>query len=68
MRYDPTTKMVFVGFGDDDGGIAMIDPKTDERVGKILKTEGHPESFQVETKGTHLFVNVPDADNVCRIV
>jgi DNA-binding beta-propeller fold protein YncE len=64
LRYDPATKMVFVGFGEDDGGIAMIDPQTDERVGKVLKTEGHPESFQVEAKGTHVFVNVPDADNV----
>ena len=64
LRYDPTTKLVFVGFGEEDGGIAMIDPATDERVGTVLKTGGHPESFQVEAKGTHVFVNVPDADNV----
>src|ERR1700720_4516900 len=44
MRYDDASKMVFVGFGEDDGGIAMIDPKTDERTGNIYKTEGHPES------------------------
>jgi DNA-binding beta-propeller fold protein YncE len=33
MRYDEASKMVFVGFGQDDDGIAMIDPKkasTDE--------------------------------------
>jgi DNA-binding beta-propeller fold protein YncE len=64
MRYDASTKRVFVGFGEDDGGIAMIDPATDERVGAVLKTEGHPESFQVEASGTHVFVNVPDAGNV----
>lgn len=64
MRYDEASKMVFVGFGGDDGGIAMIDPKTDERVGKVYKTEGHPESFQVEASGAHIFVNVPDAANV----
>jgi DNA-binding beta-propeller fold protein YncE len=64
MRYDETSKTVFVGFGEDDGGIAMIDPKTDERVGQVYKTEGHPESFQVETSGGHIFVNVPDAGNV----
>lgn len=64
MRYDEPSKMVFVGFGGDDGGIAMIDPKTDERVGKVYKTEGHPESFQVEASGAHIFVNVPDAGNV----
>jgi DNA-binding beta-propeller fold protein YncE len=64
MRYDEASKRVYVGFGEDDGGIAMIDPKTDERVGDVYKTEGHPESFQVEAKGDHIFVNVPDAGNV----
>jgi DNA-binding beta-propeller fold protein YncE len=64
MRYDEASKMVFVGFGEDDGGIAMIDPKTDERTDNIYKTEGHPESFQVESSGGHIFVNVPDAGNV----
>ena len=64
LRYDEASKMVFVGFGGDDGGIAMIDPKTDERVGKVYKTDGHPESFQVEASGAHIFVNVPDAGNV----
>lgn len=64
MRYDETSKTVFVGFGEDDGGIAMIDPKTDERVGQVYKTGGHPESFQVEASGGHIYVNVPDAGNV----
>lgn len=64
MRYDPTTKKVFVGFGEENGGIATIDPATDERVGEVFKTGGHPESFQVEASGSHIFVNVPDADNV----
>ena len=64
MRYEETSKTVFVGFGQDDGGIAMIDPKTDERIGQVYKTEGHPESFQVEAKGGHIFVNVPDAGYV----
>src|SRR3984893_15150887 len=64
MRYDEASKTVFMGFGEDDGGIAMIDPKTDERVGQMYKTEGHPESFQVEASGGHIFVNVPDAGNV----
>ena len=64
MRYDEASKRVYVGFGEDDGGIGMIDPKTDERVGEVYKTEGHPESFQVEGKGDHIFVNVPDAGNV----
>jgi len=64
LRYDAASKNVFVGFGEDDGGIATIDPATDERVGQVLKTEGHPESFQVEASGGHIYVNVPDAGNV----
>jgi DNA-binding beta-propeller fold protein YncE len=64
MRYDETSKTVFVGFGEDEGGVAMIDPKTDERIGQVYKTEGHPESFQVEAAGEHIFANVPDAGNV----
>jgi DNA-binding beta-propeller fold protein YncE len=64
MRYDDSSKTVLVGFGEDDGGIAMINPATDERTGNMYKTEGHPESFQAETSGQHIFVNVPDAGNV----
>src|SRR6266404_5015679 len=64
VRYDSAGKKVFVGFGEEDGGIAMIDPATDERVGQVYKTEGHPESFQVEASGEHIFANVPDAGMV----
>jgi hypothetical protein len=64
VRYDAASKKVFVGFGEEDGGIAMIDPTTDERVGQVYKTGGHPESFQVEATGGHIYANVPDAGNV----
>lgn len=64
LRYDEVSKTVFVGFGEDDGGIAMIDPRTDARIGQVYKTEGHPESFQVEATGGRIYVNVPDAGNV----
>ena len=64
LRYDEGSKTVFVGFGEDDGGIAMIDPRTDARIGQVYKTEGHPESFQVEATGGRIYVNVPDAGNV----
>lgn len=64
IRYDAASNEIFVGFGEDDGGIAMVDPSTDQRVGKVYKTGGHPESFQVEASGGHIFANVPDAGNV----
>jgi hypothetical protein len=68
VRYDAASKRVFVGFGEEDGGIAMIDPATNERVGDVFKTGGHPESFQVEASGRRIFVNVPDADNVVEAI
>jgi len=55
MRYDAASRKVFVGFGEEDGGIAMIDPATDERVGEVYKTGGHPESFRVEASGRHIY-------------
>lgn len=64
VRYDAASKRVFVGFGEEDGGIAMIDPANEERVGEVFKTGGHPESFQIEASGEHIFVNVPDQGNV----
>jgi YVTN family beta-propeller protein len=38
LRYDEGSNTVFVGFGEEDGGIAMVDPKTDARIGRVYKT------------------------------
>lgn len=64
LRYDPVSRKVLVGFGDEEGGIATIDPATGERVGVPFRTGGHPESFQVDPTGRHIFVSVPDAGDV----
>ena len=63
IRWDAATKLVVLGYGEDDGGIAFIDPQKEEQVGQVLKTGGHPESFQVEQTGGHIYVNCPDAGN-----
>jgi len=63
IRWDAANKLVVLGYGEDDGGIAFIDPQKEEQVGQALKTGGHPESFQVEQSGGHIFVNCPDAEN-----
>lgn len=68
LRYDPVSRKVLVGYGEDDGGIAMIDPATEERVGPAIKTEGHPESFQLDSSTGRLYVNVPDAGNIVESV
>src|SRR5262249_57250425 len=44
LRYDETTKRVFVGVV---GGIAMIDAATEAHVGDLKGSGGHPESFQL---------------------
>src|SRR5579871_6259197 len=63
LRWDAANKLVVLGYGEDDGGIAFIDPDKEEQVGQVLKTGGHPESFQVEQQGSHIYVNCPDAEN-----
>ena len=68
LRWDAQNKKVLVGFGEEDGGIAEIDPATNQRVGTVLKTGGHPESFQIETNGNMVFVNCPDAGNIVEAV
>jgi DNA-binding beta-propeller fold protein YncE len=62
LRYDAVAKKIYLGYG--DGAIAVIDPATDKRLPMEYKLEGHPEGFQLETRGPRIFVNVADAKNV----
>jgi hypothetical protein len=66
MRYDATTKRVYIGCGDDDktGAIAMIDATTNQRLDEEYKLGGEPESFQLEKSGPNIYVNVPDLKQV----
>lgn len=68
LRWDPVHKVVLVGFGEEDGGIASIDPAKDARVGPVLKTGGHPEGFQIELHGPMIYLNCPDAGQVVEAV
>jgi DNA-binding beta-propeller fold protein YncE len=66
LRWDEDSKRVFVGIV---GGIAMIDKVTEAHVGKDLKgSGGHSESFQLEKKGSRVFVNVPDDGSVVNVI
>jgi DNA-binding beta-propeller fold protein YncE len=61
VRYDAFARRFWVGYG--EGGLAAIDPVS----GKLLlrvKLQAHPESFQLETKGKRIFVNVPATNQV----
>ncbi len=62
LRYDEAEKRVYVGYG--DGAIGMIDAKTNQRLSGDFKLDEHPESFQLETKGPRIFVNLPVASVV----
>jgi len=62
LRYDSAAKKIYLGYG--DGAIAVIDPVTNKRLPAEYKLEGHPEGFQIETKGPRIFVNVADAKSI----
>jgi len=65
LRYDAASKRVYVGFGDGDkAAIGMIDATTNQRLEEEYKTGAHPESFQLETSGTKIYVNLPDLKQV----
>lgn len=61
VRYDPNDRKLYVGYG--DGALAVIDPVKASKVGEI-KLDAHPESFQLESTGRRIFVNVPGAGHV----
>jgi len=61
LRYDAAAGSLIVGYG--KGALGMLSAKTGERAGDI-PLAGHPESFQLETHGTRVFVNVPTAQHV----
>ena len=54
-------KKIYVGFG--SGGIAIINASDGKQVGSI-KLSAHPEAFQLEKKGSRIFVNVPNSRHV----
>lgn len=64
IRFDPKTKLIYVGYG--DGALGVIDATTMTSVGSI-NLAAHPESFQMESQGKRIFVNEPDAEQVAVI-
>jgi hypothetical protein len=65
VRYEPSGKRVYVGHGDGlDAGIAAVDPRTNQRLEEDYKLDAHPESFQLETSGQRIFVNLPDLKQI----
>lgn len=61
VRYDAAAKTLYVGYG--SGALAAVNPADAGVLGRIA-LPGHPESFQLESNGQRIFVNVPDARQI----
>src|SRR5215469_2354842 len=71
IRYDPRSKGVIVGYAgakqlrkreEATGGLGFID-ENGKKIADIV-VDAHPESFQLETHGSRIFVNVPDKKEI----
>jgi len=72
IRFDARSKSVIVGYAgakelrkrvEGTGGLGFIDSTTGKQTREIV-IDAHPESFRLEEKGTRLFVNVPDKNEI----
>jgi DNA-binding beta-propeller fold protein YncE len=64
VRFDPKAGTIYLGYG--EGALAVIDGATMKQSGSI-KLPAHPESFQLESRGPRIFVNVPEARQIAVI-
>ena len=68
LRYDAAKKLVYVGYGDEEtAAIGAVDATTSKRTGEEYKLGAHPESFQLETSGPNIYVNLPDLKQIAVI-
>lgn len=55
VRYDSVKKQIIVGYG--SGALSFFDAKSGRQI-KNIPLPGHPESFELESNGKRIFVNV----------
>jgi len=68
LRYDAANKRVYVGYGDEEtAAIGAVDATTNKRIEEEYKLGAHPESFQLETSGPNIYVNLPDLKQIAVI-
>jgi YVTN family beta-propeller protein len=58
IRFDTKDARLLVGHG--SGALSVIDPASSKPVASYA-LKAHPESFQIDTSGNRIFVNLPDA-------
>ena len=61
VRFDANAKLIYIGYG--EGALAVIDPAASKLLHSVPLAV-HPESFRLETKGSRIFVNVPDKKQI----
>jgi DNA-binding beta-propeller fold protein YncE len=61
IRYDKTSKLVYVAYG--TGALAIINPSK-PGTPRLLPLTQHPESFQLESSGSRIYVNVPNENKI----
>jgi len=61
VRVSDAAQQVLVGCG--DGALAILDAVTHTKIADI-PLKAHPESFRIEAKGRHIYVNVPRAHEI----
>jgi DNA-binding beta-propeller fold protein YncE len=67
VRYDAKASRIYVGYGSGaSGAIGAIDASDGHQLDNA-PVGGHPESFQLETAGHRIFVNVPTAKQIAVI-
>lgn len=69
--YDPSTGLIYVGYGGEDAGksygeVGIISAVTDTHVGDI-RTHAHPGAILVGQPGRSLFITVPKTQEISRI-
>jgi DNA-binding beta-propeller fold protein YncE len=60
VRYDSREDRIYVGYG--SGALGVIG-KDGNKVADI-KLDAHPESFQIETAGSRIFINLPKSQKI----
>jgi DNA-binding beta-propeller fold protein YncE len=64
VGYDPTTKYLYIGFGDaKSGGLAIIDTRTNKHIADI-KTDARPGGVKIENARPRIFVTLSGASHL----
>lgn len=65
LRYDESRHLIYVGYA--DGAIGVINALTNKIAGESFSLGAHPESFQLESSGARIFVNLASRNQLAVI-